>query len=151
MSAFKNFTRKFTRMLGLSKESVKPIVEDEKSKNEWVVLATDTTAEFFKMHGVSCEPVRKASEPTPNVLNLIENKKVSFVVNLSKTEVVVKNRKKKEKGASIISDGFRIRRATVDNQIPLFTDLHLVRAFIKSLAHYSIDNLEIKSYREYLE
>ncbi len=49
MSAFKNLTRKFARMLGLSTEAVKPvipvIVEDEKSKSEWVVLATDATVE----------------------------------------------------------------------------------------------------------
>jgi carbamoyl-phosphate synthase large subunit len=114
------------------------------------IFATDTTAEFLKTHGVTCESVRKASEQTPNVINLIENKKVSFVVNLSKTEVVTKDKKRKEKVTSIMNDGFRIRRATVDNQIPLFTDLHLVRAFIKALARYPIENLEIKSYREYL-
>jgi len=112
------------------------------------IFATDTTAEFFKKHGVNCEAVRKASEQIPNVLNLIENKKVSFVVNLSKIESVIKKKKTIEK--DVVSDGFRIRRATVDNQIPLFTDLHLVRAFIKALARYPLENLEIKSYREYL-
>ena len=50
-----------------------------------------------------------------------------------------------------ITDGFRVRRATVDNQIPLFTDLHLARAFIKALARYNkIEDLEVKSYKEYL-
>ena len=46
--------------------------------------------------------------------------------------------------------GFRVRRATVDNQIPLFTDLQLARAFIKALARHPIENLEIKLYKEYL-
>jgi carbamoyl-phosphate synthase large subunit len=69
---------------------------------------------------------------------------VAFVVNLSKDGG---ERIKSES----ITDGFRIRRATVDNQIPLFTDLHLARAFIKALAHYKISDLEIKSYKEYLQ
>ena len=72
----------------------------------------------------------------------IEGKKISFVINLSKTE----NNKER-----IITDGFRIRRAAVDNQIPLFTDLQLARAFVKALSRYQIENLEIRSYKEYLE
>ncbi|MFA6520165.1 MAG: carbamoyl-phosphate synthase (glutamine-hydrolyzing) large subunit [Candidatus Paceibacterota bacterium] len=112
----------------------------------YVIFATDTTAKFLKKHQVKCNPVRKAFERSPNVLNIIDGKKVSFVVNLSK------------EGASgsddgvgrIVTDGFRIRRATVDNQIPLFTDLHLARAFIKALARYRVEDLEIKPYKEYL-
>lgn len=109
------------------------------------IFATDTTAEFLENHNINCIVVRKAFEQSPNALDIILAKKVSFVVNLKKDE--------KENGIKIksITDGFRIRRATVDNQIPLFTDLHLARAFIKALAHYKISDLEIKSYREYLQ
>ncbi len=106
------------------------------------IFATDTTAEFLKKNNVKCEIVRKAFEKSPNVLNIISSKSVAFVVNLSK----VQNGDKKRS----VTDGFRIRRATVDNQIPLFTDLHLARAFIKALSRYEISDLEIKSYKEYL-
>ena len=78
------------------------------------------------------------------MLDIIENKKIAFVVNLS-----VEDKKTGEKEVKQhITDGFRIRRATVDNQIPLFTDLHLARAFIKALANYKVEDLEIKSYKE---
>lgn len=106
------------------------------------IFATDTTALFLHKEGIKCESVRKAYQASPNVLDIIEGKKVSFVVNLSKEGLSSKRP---------ITDGFRIRRATVDNQIPLFTDLHLARAFIKSLKSYNIDDLEIKSYKEYLK
>lgn len=106
------------------------------------IYATDSTAEFFKNHNIDCAVVLKAHQGTPNVLDIIDGKKVAFVVNLSDT--VHKHINK------ITTDGYRIRRATVDNQIPLFTDLHLARAFVKALAHYDINDLEIKSYREYL-
>jgi hypothetical protein len=107
------------------------------------IFATDSTAEFLKNQQVECTVVRKAYEESPNALSIIEGKKVAFVVNLSKEG----ERKVKAKS---ITDGFRIRRATVDNQIPLFTDLHLARAFIKALSRYGIADLEIKSYKEYL-
>lgn len=105
------------------------------------IYATDTTGKFLKKEGIKCEVVRKAYQAKPNFLDIIDGKKVSFVVNLSKEGV--SNRQ-------LATDGFRIRRATVDNQIPLFTDLHLARAFIKSLKSYSVDDLEIKSYKEYI-
>lgn len=112
------------------------------------IFATDTTAEFFKKQNVKCTAVRKAYEKSPNALDIIEGKKISFVVNLSKTESL-------DLGATgktdqIVTDGFRIRRATVDNQIPLFTDLHLARAFIKALSCYPMEKLEIRSYKDYL-
>ncbi|MCC6323266.1 carbamoyl-phosphate synthase (glutamine-hydrolyzing) large subunit [Candidatus Nomurabacteria bacterium] len=106
------------------------------------IYATDSTAEFFNKHNIDCTVVLKAHEGSPNVINIIDGKKVAFVVNLSDT--VHKHLNK------ITTDGYRIRRATVDNQIPLFTDLHLARAFVKALAHYDISDLEIKSYKEYI-
>ena len=116
----------------------------------YTIFATDSTAEFLNKQNVKCTTVRKAFQHSPNVLNIIEGKKVSFVVNLSSSDTAIENKNKKGQLAHVLTDGFRIRRATVDNQIPLFTDLHLARAFIKALARYKIEDLEIKSYKEYL-
>lgn len=109
------------------------------------ILATDTTAEFLGNNNVGCTRTRKAFEHKPNALDLIESKKVAFVVNLS-----VADKKSKRDEIRRDTDGFRIRRATVDNQIPLFTDLQLARAFIKALSRYDIKDLEIKPYKDYL-
>src|SRR3989338_6981956 len=109
------------------------------------IFATDSTAKFFKKHKIVCQSMRKAYEQKPNALSIIEGRKVSFVVNLSTVgnSNGAKNRR--------ITDGFRIRRARVDNQIPLFTDLHLARAFVKALGRYQVEDLEVKSYQEYLK
>ena len=113
----------------------------------YTIFATDTTAAFLEKQNIKCRTVRKAYQESPNALDIILGKKVSFVVNLSKME----NASGAEEGAGhTLTDGFRIRRAAVDNQIPLFTDLHLARAFIKALAHYGLGDLEIKSYKEYI-
>jgi carbamoyl-phosphate synthase large subunit len=114
------------------------------TKLGYKIFATDTTAEFFKQQNVPCQVVHKAHEKSqePNFLEIVEGKQVAFVVNLSQGA---------GDGAKSLTDGFRIRRATVDNQIPLFIDLHLARAFVKALENYGIDDLEIKSYNEYLK
>ncbi len=114
------------------------------------IYATDTTALFLKSHGIKCESVGKASEKSPNFLDVISQKKVSFVVNLSRIEKENSNKKSEMEKKKIITDGFRIRREAVDNQVPLFTDLHLARAFIKALGKYKVEDLEIKSYKEYV-
>ena len=108
------------------------------------IYATDTTAKFLQNNKVPAKVVRKASEKTPNIIDIINSKKIAFVVNLSDNGLSLEEDKK------IITDGFKIRRATVDNQIPLFTDMHLARAFIKALARYKLEDLEIKSYNEYI-
>src|SRR3989339_1094707 len=111
------------------------------------IFATDTTAQFFQNHNINCSIVRKAYEQSPNVLDIILDRQVSFVVNLS----VAGAKSGDSTVKRYITDGFRVRRATVDNQIPLFTDLHLARGFIKALARYNkIEDLEVKSYKEYL-
>lgn len=112
----------------------------------YTIFATDTTASFLESNGINCQTVRKAFEHSPNALDIIDGKKVAFVVNLSKGHPELKESKIKR----LTTDGFKIRRATVDNQIPLFTDLNLARAFIKALSRYSVSDLEIKSYREYM-
>ena len=110
------------------------------------IFATDTTAEFLQGQGVVCHKVRKAYQTGPNFLDIIEGKQVAFVVNLSQPSRI------KDKGLkTVLTDGFRIRRAAVDNQIPLFTDLHLARAFVKALENYQVKDLKIKSYKEYLQ
>jgi carbamoyl-phosphate synthase large subunit len=116
------------------------------SNLEYKIYATDSTAEYFKRFNIPCDVVCKAHQGSPNVLDVIEQKKVAFVVNLSEPDTVEQDSKIEK----IITDGFRIRRSAVDHHIPLFTDLQLARAFVKALMKYNIDDLEIKSYREYL-
>ncbi|HYV33521.1 MAG TPA: ATP-grasp domain-containing protein, partial [Candidatus Limnocylindria bacterium] len=132
---------------------------------DYKIYATDTTADFFHEQGINCQVVKKASEGSlgdrersrrvadpersrgANVIDVISKKEVAFVVNLSQPSTRLEEHRIKRH----ITDGYRIRRAVVDNQIPLFTDLHLSRAFVKALANYGINDLEIKSYKEYFK
>ena len=111
------------------------------------IFATDHTAEFLRNQKIVCTKVFKAYQGSPSALLVIDRRQIAFVVNLSRAEG---DRKRTERPGSAATDGFRIRRAAVDKELPLFTDLHLARAFIKALGSYGLQGLKIKSYKEYL-
>ena len=47
-------------------------------------------------------------------------------------------------------DGFIIRRAAVDLEIPLITDLWLARKVVRALAKYGVDDLQVKPWSDYV-
>lgn len=109
------------------------------------IYATDTTCDFFNQNGVKCSKVYKVHESRRlNVLEFIKSRKVAFVINLTE-----RTPDEQRNIASTITDGHLIRRATVDNNIPLFTDLFLARAFVRALTTYKLEDLKIKSWQEY--
>ena len=111
----------------------------------FTIFATEKTAEYLKVHAIPVETVNKVySGKRPHVVDLIQQKKVSVVVNISEPE---------EEGkvhlTEHLSDGFLIRRAAIDNNIPLFTDINAAKAFVRSIEMYPIEKLKIKPWSEY--
>ncbi len=111
----------------------------------FTVYATKKTCGFLNENGVDAEFVYKEYEKKePTVTCLISSKKVSLVINISEVE--------EGEGRSFtkqLSDGYKIRRAAIDNNIALFTDLNKAKFFILALYHYRMEDLKIKSWREY--
>jgi len=50
-----------------------------------------------------------------------------------------------------LTNDYMIRRAAVDFAIPLFTNMQLARRFVEALSRKSLKELQIKSWREYLQ
>ena len=73
-----------------------------------------------------------------NVIQLISDHRFDLVVKISK------NRTNRE-----LSNGYKIRRAVIDHNIPLITNARLASAFIESFCMLSVDDLNIKSWNEY--
>jgi carbamoyl-phosphate synthase large subunit len=110
------------------------------------LYATDQTHSFLKSRNVKSHLVPKVhEEKRKSVIDVIESGDVSLVINLSKK---VDKEEIKLLHEHVI-DGYKIRRATVDANIPLFTDLHGAIAFVRALNTYAIDDLEVKSLGEY--
>jgi len=109
------------------------------------LYATSNTHTFLKSKGVKTKLVSKVYEgKRPNVTDLIKDHKVSLVINLSE-DYHNSNLYRKEG-----TDGYLIRRATIDNNIPLITDLNAARLFVKAIDKYELKDLKIKNWEEYL-
>jgi len=87
------------------------------------LYATEGTADMIRGLGMEVEEVTKRiSEGHPNVVDVIQQRKVDCVVNTAEGG-----------GPSAMRDGFQIRRAAVENRIPCFTSLDTARAAVRAL------------------
>lgn len=114
------------------------------------LFATAGTADILRAEGVPCTAVDKGEAGSASrALSLIRSGEVDLVINLARSY--------DEKGRP---DGFRLRRAAIDHEIPLFTDLELARAVVRVLrsvgagpdhTHQAqLAQLEVREWREYL-
>ncbi len=109
------------------------------------IYATPNTHAFLKKKKVTSTKVYKVYENKhPNVIDCIEQKKASliFIVN-ERYDYDPKHFEQK------LSDGFLIRRAAVDNNIPLFTDMHTSRFFVTALSKQYNKHIQINSWDEF--
>lgn len=110
------------------------------------IHATQNTSYFLNNNGIQTEFVYKVHDKKrPSVIDLIHSKKVGLVINLSdRSDLGVKEL------TAQISDGYLIRRAAVDANIPLFTKATIAAMYVEAVSKYSLDTLTIKSYDEYI-
>ena len=80
---------------------------------------------------VAASVVNKVSQDRPNIIDYIQQGKISIIINTP------------TKGRIPQRDGFKIRRMAVEYSIPCMTSLDTARAFINSLKQ-NIDRQEIK-------
>lgn len=105
------------------------------------IYASAGTSAFLNANGVNTEPVYWPDENPDaenNVMNLIAEHQFDLIVNIPK------NLSKRE-----ITNGYRIRRAAIDHNIPLITNARLASAFIQAFCEMDIEDIQIKSWQEY--
>ena len=83
-----------------------------------------------------CWPSEEGCQP--QALDMLHNKEIDLVVNIPKNLT-----------SQELSNGYKIRRAAIDLNIPLITNARLASAFVDAISKYSIDDIEIKSWDEY--
>jgi carbamoyl-phosphate synthase large subunit len=104
------------------------------------LYATRGTAEFLHEHGIQVELLHWPLENRkPNVLDYLAERRFDLVINIPK------NYEREE-----LTNDYTIRRKAVDYNIPLITDLQLARRFTEALAHKKLEELQIKSWDEYV-
>ena len=103
------------------------------------LFATGGTAKFLTENGVENTRVYWPSENgQPQALDMLHKKEIDMVVNIPKNLT-----------AGELSNGYKIRRAAIDLNIPLITNARLASAFINAFCTMSVDDLGIKSWAEY--
>ena len=105
------------------------------------IYATAGTSAFLNAHGVETTPVYWPDEKPDaenNVMRMIANHAFDLIVNIPK------NHTKRE-----LTNGYKIRRAAIDHNIPLITNARLAGAFIEAFCGLQPQDIAIKSWQEY--
>ncbi|MCC8114770.1 MAG: carbamoyl-phosphate synthase (glutamine-hydrolyzing) large subunit [Bacteroidales bacterium] len=108
--------------------------------NGYTIYATGGTCQFLNENGIPAVRVYWPSQPDmqPQAIDLLHNRKIDLVLNIPK------NRSTTE-----LTNGYKIRRAAIDLNIPLLTNARLASAFIQAFTTLPLDDIEIKSWDEY--
>ncbi|MCQ2116983.1 MAG: carbamoyl-phosphate synthase (glutamine-hydrolyzing) large subunit [Bacteroidales bacterium] len=104
------------------------------------LYATSGTFRFFTENNI---PATRAYWPNeqdcePQAVDLISRHKIDMVVNIPKNLTHIE-----------LTNGYKVRRAAVDFNVPLITNGRLASAFITAFCNTPIDDMEIKSWDEY--
>ena len=103
------------------------------------IFATAGTAKFFEENGIRVTILHwPDEEKEPNIMDYLRNKKIDMVINIPK------NHTKRE-----LDNGYKIRRAAVDYNIPLITNARLASAVIYAICKVDRQDMAIKSWDEY--
>eukprot|EP00495_Collosphaeridae_sp_1-RS-2012_P004587 TRINITY_DN389_c0_g1_i1.p1 TRINITY_DN389_c0_g1~~TRINITY_DN389_c0_g1_i1.p1 ORF type:complete len:175 (-),score=14.32 TRINITY_DN389_c0_g1_i1:79-603(-) len=107
----------------------------------YMLYATTKTHMMLNSYGIHSILVHKPSEnKKPSVIEFLSNGKISFVVNIPE------NLTRKE-----ASDGYHIRRTSVDFGIPLFTNIKSARLLVAALKrHQDEGEFRVKPWKSYL-
>ena len=106
----------------------------------YMLFATGGTSKFLTENGVENTQVYWPSETNqqPQALDMLHKKEIDMVVNIPKNLT-----------AGELSNGYKIRRAAIDLNVPLITNARLASAFINAFCTMTLDDLAIKSWAEY--
>ena len=104
------------------------------------LYATGGTHKYLNDNGIPAILVHWPSEPDkePQALDLLHRKQIDLVINIPKNLT-----------SAELTNGYKIRRAAVDLNVPLITNARLASAFIDAFCNLKPDDVEIKAWDEY--
>ena len=108
-------------------------------KKGYDIFATGGSSKFLTENGVENTRVYWPSEEGhPQALEMLHKKEIDMVVNIPKNLT-----------AGELDNGYKIRRAAIDLNVPLITNARLASAFINAFCTMTINDIAIKSWSEY--
>jgi len=109
-------------------------------KNGYKIYATVGSSKFLTENGVENTMVYwpSDSDKHPQAIDMLHRHEIDLVVNIPKDLTV-----------SELSNGYKIRRAAIDLNVPLITNSRLASAFINAFCRVKLDDIDIKAWSEY--
>ncbi|MCC8119692.1 MAG: carbamoyl-phosphate synthase (glutamine-hydrolyzing) large subunit [Bacteroidales bacterium] len=106
----------------------------------YTIYATGGTCQYLNENGIPAVRVYwpSQSDMHPQALDLLHSHQVDMVINIPKNH-----------STQELSNGYKIRRAAIDFNIPLLTNARLASAFIDAFTTLKPDDIQIKSWDEY--
>jgi carbamoyl-phosphate synthase large subunit len=101
------------------------------------IVATEGTANFFRLHAIPCEQVYKVSEGRPNSVDFIKNGKIQLVINTPL-------------GENSRYDEYAIGWAALEQKSAYITTLSAAATAVKAIEKQKAGGLSVKSVQEYL-
>lgn len=107
-----------------------------KGYNLW---GTEGTAKSLVENGIPCQVAHwPSNDNQPQALDLLRDGEIDMVVNIPKNLTVRE-----------LSNGYKIRRAAIDLNVPLLTNSRLASAFINAFCEMGTEDIQIKAWGEY--
>lgn len=108
-------------------------------QNGYNLFATGGTQHFLEENGIPSTLVYWPSEKgEPQAKEMLRHKEIDMVVNIPKNLT-----------PGELDNGYKIRRAAIDFNVPLITNARLASAFITAFCTIDMDDIQIKSWDEY--
>lgn len=104
------------------------------------LYATVGTSKYLAENGIenTCVYMPSDEGQHPQALDLLHEKKIDLVVNMPK-----------DLTPRELTNGYKVRRAAIDLNVPLITNSRLASAFISAFCNVSLDDIDIKAWGEY--
>lgn len=109
-------------------------------KHGYNLFATGGTSKFLTEQGIENTLVYWPSDEgmQPQALDMLHNHALDMVVNIPKDLTTHE-----------LTNGYKIRRAAIDFNVPLITNSRLASAFINAFCTVKLDDIDIRSWSEY--
>lgn len=128
--------------VGGAKEKGELIFSAKKlEKMGFKIFGTEGTSDLFEKQGIKCRKLYKVSaKKNPNILTAIHDRDFDLIINIPKNYA-----------RSTMTDGYIIRRKSVDLNIPLITNVQVAKIMAEALSRYNIGDLKVKEWERYFD
>jgi len=102
----------------------------------YTILATTATAAHLQEHGIECQKVNKISQGRPHILDKLQDREVSWIINTSL-------------GKRTTEDSYSIRRAALDLHLPYTTTVAGAQATVRALQDLQHSEIGVKPVQQF--